>query len=106
MESDGKHADENEKEKLEASSRTLSPALKHEHECRDAKAAKILEACEGKDIEALRTLATAEGGLVSDEVRRLACSYHHGMFLRPMTDRYRAASSWLCKPRCRWEGRN
>ncbi|XMA16308.1 hypothetical protein WAI453_009099 [Rhynchosporium graminicola] len=38
----------------------------------NAKSAHILEACEGKDLDALRLLAVSEGGLVSDEVRRRA----------------------------------
>lgn len=37
------------------------------------KTADILEACECKDIESLRQLATSEGGLLTDELRRKAC---------------------------------
>ncbi|KAE8450542.1 hypothetical protein EG329_006273 [Mollisiaceae sp. DMI_Dod_QoI] len=68
MEPNGRDAEE--KEKLTASSRTPSPSPSRDS--RNAKAAKILEACEGKDIETLRKLATSEGGLVSDDVRRQA----------------------------------
>jgi hypothetical protein len=39
---------------------------------RYAKATRILDACRWKDTEILRALATSEGGLVSDEVRRQA----------------------------------
>ncbi len=45
---------------------------------RDVTRARILDACKWKDIETLRILATAEGGLVSDDIRRQACSYHCG----------------------------
>lgn len=41
---------------------------------RAAKAANILDACNWKDVAALRTLAASEGGLVWDELRRRACS--------------------------------
>jgi len=41
-----------------------------------AKAAKIRDACRRKDVEALRALSTSAGGLVSDDVRRQACSCH------------------------------
>ena len=34
---------------------------------------KILQACKDRDLEALRMHATSPGGLVEDEVRRLAC---------------------------------
>lgn len=39
-----------------------------------AKVAAIIEACRWKDVEALRLLATSKGGLISDELRREACS--------------------------------
>ena len=55
-------------------SRTSSPSP--EQKRRDAKATAILEACKWRDIETLRTFATSEGGLVSDDVRRQACSCH------------------------------
>ncbi|PMD23188.1 hypothetical protein NA56DRAFT_687535 [Hyaloscypha hepaticicola] len=38
----------------------------------NAKVASILDACKCRDITTLRTLATSDGGLVSDEVRRQA----------------------------------
>ncbi|KAG0649260.1 GTPase-activating gyp10 [Hyphodiscus hymeniophilus] len=47
-------------------------SLSPEQEKQDAKAVAILEACRWKDVEALRRLATSQGGLVSDEVRRQA----------------------------------
>jgi hypothetical protein len=79
MEPNGRDAEHNEK--LKDSSRSTS--LSSEHDSRNAKATKILKACEAKDIEALRKLATSERGLVSDELRRQACSYHHGKLQRP-----------------------
>lgn len=45
-----------------------------QQKARDTKALKILDACKWKDIEALRLFATLEDGLVSDSVRREACS--------------------------------
>jgi len=47
----------------------------------NAKTAKILEACKWKDLDALRALASSEGGLVSDHVRRQACSCYHQSYL-------------------------
>ena len=41
----------------------------------DAKTSKIRDAIQWRDLETLRALATSEGGFVSDEVRRQACSY-------------------------------
>jgi hypothetical protein len=37
------------------------------------KAVWIRDACRTKDLDALRALSTSQGGLVSDELRRLAC---------------------------------
>lgn len=71
MESNGKIPDENEKFGGGVS-RTSSPQLQE----RVAKAATILDACISKHVEILRTLATSEGGLVSDDLRRQACSCH------------------------------
>lgn len=68
MESDGRVAEEDEKKP--AISRTSSQQQKY-----DAKATKILEACKWKDVHTLRALATTEGGLLSDDLRRQACSY-------------------------------
>jgi len=48
--------------------RSLPPHLKKCNEKADA----IRNACKWKDLDALRTLATSEGGLISDEVRRQA----------------------------------
>lgn len=42
----------------------------------DEKVANIVDACKWKDIEKLRISATSEGGLVSDDIRRQACSCH------------------------------
>jgi hypothetical protein len=38
-----------------------------------AKIAKILDACEWKDADTLRSLAISDGGLISDGLRRQAC---------------------------------
>ncbi|TVY43850.1 TBC1 domain family member, partial [Lachnellula subtilissima] len=65
MESDGKVAEEYEKKP--AISRTSSQQQKH-----NAKAAKILQACKWKDVHTLKALATSEGGLLSDDLRRQA----------------------------------
>jgi hypothetical protein len=74
MEPNGNWPEENEKLAGDVS---LSPSSQSpEQKKRDAKATTILEACKWKDIEGLRTLATSEGGLVSDDVRRQACSCH------------------------------
>lgn len=35
----------------------------------------ILEACNARDIDALVRLATSSGGLLEDDVRRVACKY-------------------------------
>lgn len=72
METNGKVPEEYDK-LVEAISRS-SPSP--EQKRRDEKATTILEACKWKAIELLRTLATSEGGLVSDDVRRQACAYH------------------------------
>lgn len=56
-----------------------SPSLRSEDH--NAKAVSILDACKWRDIATLRTLATSEGGLVSDEVRRQACQCYHGSLL-------------------------
>lgn len=37
------------------------------------KADLIREACEAHDLDALVSYATSEGGLLKDELRRLAC---------------------------------
>ena len=68
-----------EREKLKEASRTPSPSPAAKK--RNAKAAKILDACKWKDIQNLRVLATSEGGLVSDDVRCQACSCCLGSFL-------------------------
>lgn len=79
MEPNGKLPEENEKVEGDIS-HTSSPSP--EQKRRDAKAMAILEVCKWKDIETLRTFATSEGGLISDDVRRqawlllLGCSSH------------------------------
>ena len=40
------------------------------------KSAEILDACTSLDLARLRELATSDGGLVSDDIRRRACSYY------------------------------
>lgn len=45
---------------------SLSPKTK-------AKVERVLTACRGRDLDALKELAASEGGLVEDEVRRTAC---------------------------------
>ena len=72
MESNGRAVEGDEKSPVV--SRTLSPSPHREKYA--AKATKILDACKWKDVETLRTLATSEGGLVSDDLRRQACSCH------------------------------
>ncbi|RDW58080.1 hypothetical protein BP6252_13491 [Coleophoma cylindrospora] len=52
------------------SSRSCSPSPARPP--RNAKATRILDACRWKDTDLLRTLATSEGGLVSDDIRRQA----------------------------------
>lgn len=39
-----------------------------------AKSARILDACRWKDSETLRALAVSESGLISDQIRRQACT--------------------------------
>ncbi|TVY48052.1 GTPase-activating protein [Lachnellula occidentalis] len=63
MESDGRATEEDEKKP--AISRTSSQQQQY-----NAKAAKVLEACKWKDVHTLRALATSEGGLLSDDLRR------------------------------------
>jgi len=71
MEPNGKVGEE--RGQLSDAPRTLSPPhLKK----RDEKADTIRNACKWKDLDALRTSATSEGGLISDDVRRQACSYY------------------------------
>jgi TBC1 domain family member 20 len=40
---------------------------------RCTKIAEILDACEVRDVMALRSLAVSKGGLISDDLRRRAC---------------------------------
>jgi hypothetical protein len=74
MEPNGRVPEENEK--IGDLSRTASPSP--QEKARDEKATKVLDACKKKDVEVLRIFATSEGGLVSDDVRRQACSCHRG----------------------------
>jgi hypothetical protein len=55
-------------------SRTSSPGPTAKQREWTEKTDKILEACKWRDLEAIRNYATSEDGLISDEVRRLACS--------------------------------
>ncbi|KHJ35722.1 putative gtpase-activating protein gyp10 [Erysiphe necator] len=58
-------------EKLEQKSSTLQLQSPHPEKYQD-KVSKILQACKGKHLKTLRELATSEGGLVSDFLRRQA----------------------------------
>lgn len=40
---------------------------------------KILAACRDRDLEALAHLATSQGGLIEDELRRTACMNSHSL---------------------------
>jgi hypothetical protein len=67
---------------------------------RVAKAKEILEACRWKDVETLRALSTSKGGLLSDDIRRQACSCPRERPLGAKADLDdRAPSAWL---RLRW----
>jgi len=80
MEPNGRLIEEDEKSELLLSDPAdLLPSPRSNE--RNAKVADIRKACTWKDITALRALATSEGGLVSDEVRRLACSCYRGSLL-------------------------
>jgi hypothetical protein len=80
MEPNGRVVEESEKaEDLPRDPAVSSPLLQPKEN--NAKVASILEACKWKDITTLRKLATSEGGLVSDEVRRQACQCYHGSLL-------------------------
>lgn len=46
-------------------------------EAQSTKTLAILEACQWHDIDELRKLATSEGGLLTDELRRKACVFTH-----------------------------
>ena len=41
---------------------------------RSSKETEVIDACENGDVDSLISLATSNGGLVSDELRRLACT--------------------------------
>ena len=41
----------------------------------EAKDSRISQACRDRDLNALRALAAGEGGLISDDHRRIACKY-------------------------------
>lgn len=59
------------KVKLEASETNTADIPERDSE----KTATILEACRWKDLESLRKLATSDGGLLNDELRRKACKF-------------------------------
>lgn len=73
MEQDGRTMDEKKEVqvKLEASETHTTYIPEKDSE----KTAAILEACKCKDLESLRKLATSEGGLLTDELRRKACKF-------------------------------
>ena len=74
MEQDGRTMDEKKEDvqvKLEASETHTTYIPEKDNE----KTAAILEACKWKDLESLRKLATSEGGLLTDELRRKACKF-------------------------------
>jgi TBC1 domain family member 20 len=80
MEPNGRVVEETEKpEELPSNPDASSPPLRSKES--NAKVASILDACKWKDTSILRTLATSEGGLVSDEVRRQACQCYSGNVL-------------------------
>jgi hypothetical protein len=56
-----------------------------------AKVASILDACKWRDITTLRTLATSDGGLISDEVRRQACQCYLDSLCSKLTFNNRAS---------------
>ena len=79
MEQDGRTMDEKKgdvKVKLEASETNTAEMPERDSE----KAAAILEACKWKDLDSLRKLATSEGGLLTDELRRKACKFSNFTF--------------------------
>lgn len=43
------------------------------------KITKVLAACRDRDLAALARLATSQGGLIEDEVRRTACTSSHSL---------------------------
>ena len=59
--------------KIEASD-TTTQEIPQKHRTKEL---DILEACKCKDIDELRKLATSEGGLLNDELRRKACEFTH-----------------------------
>lgn len=61
-----------EDEKVNIENRLPTPSLSPTAIARNPKVASIREACQWRDIEKLRALATSEGGLVLDDVRRQA----------------------------------
>jgi hypothetical protein len=80
MEPNGRLAEESEKPEVLPGDPAVSfPLVKSKEH--NAKVASILDACKLRDITTLKTLATSEGGLVSDEVRRQACQCYHGSLL-------------------------
>ncbi|KAH8659088.1 rab-GTPase-TBC domain-containing protein [Tricladium varicosporioides] len=68
METNGRAPEESEK----SQNRPRTTSATRRPEKRDGKALEILDACESRDVERLRSLAISEGGLLSDPVRRQA----------------------------------
>lgn len=58
--------------KIEASETTRETP-----EAQSTKTLAILEACQWNDVDELRKLATSDGGLLNDELRRKACKFAH-----------------------------
>ena len=62
-----------EKELKKSTESLKSPPSKPE--LYEEKKGKIREACKWRDVQLLRELATSEGGLVTDDLRCIACTY-------------------------------
>jgi len=50
-----------------------------------AKVKQILDACAENDFDAVAALATSDGGLVEDNVRRIACNCSIHSFLQRLS---------------------
>lgn len=72
MEQDGRIMDE-KKEDVKVKIESSETNTREIPEEASTKTLAILEACKWKDVEELRKLATSEGGLLNDELRRKAC---------------------------------
>lgn len=65
---------------------------------------KIVNACEGYDKELLVSLATSKGGLVDDDLRKVACSYHtsHFIFFKRQSDQAGIDIDCTCRAYTTW----